>query len=996
MRPIPLILLILVPIIIPAGSLAEATAGRSTACTGTLCISEIMANSLDSGERGTYPEGEWVEVWNPGPDPVDILGWGLRNQNGRELLISASSLVGYDETNASTHTLPADGYAIVARNGASTFSIANGGDRILLIAPDGTVTHNATYAAADQEGTTLIPTGDGTSDWVHASAPTPGAPGGVTPLVTGTGGGSGDTGNTNGSIEPSDSDNNGSIEASEHAGLRFLRVSINDGSETEGTGEAIALSHESESTLHLEGLSLRRTTASTQPVTVELRNRTLAPSEILVLASEPTIMADLMEGTIVGMDEALASDIHLPDTGFALQLMSGDIVLDALVIGTGPVTIDGWSGPSVPIPESSASGLVFLREDGCPGAADTDRTEDWLHRWTHLGSGAACGSTRISGVIDARPFIGPEVGIGALLTWIDGATTSLEGEIYHLHDGTIVDALVEAEARGVEVRIVLEDGAWWTGGQASDRDRNQQAAAELAAGGAEVLWMVAPEDRTDPYRNMHSKALVRDGESSFISSGNLKSTSLPSDGSGNREWSMIVDNVTFAHQLQNVLEWDLDPNRPHLRAWSSNDGPDRPTTLPRSPSARTPLPDSVVGAGELELLTCPDDCLSRIVAAMDAANEEILLSLQELDTTWSWGWNTSENPLVMALERAGERGVRLRMSLNAHYLDAEEQAALDLMNGWHRTHGWDVAAALMAENETVVKNHNKGMIVDGTTVLVGSMNWNADAMLRNRELGLLITGQQFAAPYLDAWWTDWNRTSSDLDSDQDGTSDGFELTWGLDRSNPTIGAGTDDPDEDGLTNSDEERYGSNPLDADTDDDCISDGREVEWITGSGAFAGTEADDAARRALVSMDGDEDGRPDHQSIGCDTTAQNGTDVPTATLDADGDGVPDALEVPECRSTVEGAPVNAEGCSRAQRAALAAMGNEAGSNRGGILAMVALIAVAGMVLIAVALPSRTRTEEEEHPEFPGWPERTVRKYIQLGWSLQDLRNWYHKDRS
>ena len=80
---------------------------------------------------------------------------------------------------------------------------------------------------------------------------------------------------------------------------------------------------------------------------------------------------------------------------------------------------------------------------------------------------------------------------------------------------------------------------------------------------------------------------------------------------------------------------------------------------------------------------------------MDAANEEeILLSLRELDTTWSWGWNTSENPLVIALEHAGGCGVRLRMSLNAHYLDAEEQAALDLMNGWHRTHGWDVAACI--------------------------------------------------------------------------------------------------------------------------------------------------------------------------------------------------------------------------------------------------------------------------------------------------------------
>ena len=37
--------------------------------------------------------------------------------------------------------------------------MSNGGDRILLIAPDGTVTHNATYSAADQEGNDLDPNG---------------------------------------------------------------------------------------------------------------------------------------------------------------------------------------------------------------------------------------------------------------------------------------------------------------------------------------------------------------------------------------------------------------------------------------------------------------------------------------------------------------------------------------------------------------------------------------------------------------------------------------------------------------------------------------------------------------------------------------------------------------------------------------------------------------------------------------------------------------------
>ena len=144
-----------------------------------------------------------------------------------------------------------------------------------------------------------------------------------------------------------------------------------------------------------------------------------------MLASEPTTMADLMEGTIVGMDEALTSDIHLPDTGFALQLMSGDIVLDALVIGTGPVTIDGWSS-ECPHPESSASGLVFLREDGCPGATDTDRTEDWLHRWTHLGSGQhAVPSASVASSMHDRSS-DPRSASGRS-TRIDGATTSLEG-----------------------------------------------------------------------------------------------------------------------------------------------------------------------------------------------------------------------------------------------------------------------------------------------------------------------------------------------------------------------------------------------------------------------------------------------------------------------------------------------------------------------------------------------------------------------------------------
>ena len=69
MRAIPLVLLILLPIIIYGGSLAEATAGRSTACTGTLCISEIMANSLDSGRGAPTRRENGSKCGTPAPTP---------------------------------------------------------------------------------------------------------------------------------------------------------------------------------------------------------------------------------------------------------------------------------------------------------------------------------------------------------------------------------------------------------------------------------------------------------------------------------------------------------------------------------------------------------------------------------------------------------------------------------------------------------------------------------------------------------------------------------------------------------------------------------------------------------------------------------------------------------------------------------------------------------------------------------------------------------------
>ena len=54
-------------------------------------------------------------------------------------------------------------------------------------------------------------------------------------------------------------------------------------------------------------------------------------------------------------------------------------------------------------------------------------------------------------------------------------------------------------------------------------------------------------------------------------------------------------------------------------------------------------------------------------------------------------------------------------------------------------------------NESVFRTqrniHNKGIVVDGETVLVSSANWSGDGVLRNRDAGLIIQDKEIAGYY---------------------------------------------------------------------------------------------------------------------------------------------------------------------------------------------------------------------------------------------------------
>jgi hypothetical protein len=407
---------------------------------------------------------------------------------------------------------------------------------------------------------------------------------------------------------------------------------------------------------------------------------------------------------------------------------------------------------------------------------------------------------------------------------------------------------------------------------------------------------------------------------------------------------------------------------------------------------------------------------------IDSADSEILLSLQYLEMDWYWGWQ--ENPLLDSLEDAAGRGVAIRLAINQHYVDENDEIreVVNELNNWEG----DVEAILMSENDTVKKLHNKGVIIDGESVLISSINWGDNSILRNREMGLIIHSQAVTAPFEESFWEDWNRLDLTTDSDIDGIPDYWEVENNLSRTNPDSDL---DPDGDGLSNIGEFSYGSNPYSNDTDGDCINDGNEILW-------AATNSDVSAGDAVTMADADNDGQADSEVIGCvpDTgTGNNGGDNNsgndnTTTLDSDGDGILD--DVDECPDTVAGAATDTQGCSNEQnkKQVIDESGEDEGSS--GMTFMLTLITIGLLVLVGsgtILLTKKKEPEDDdvttemidtqsadsknwempvldgssegenapsENPDkFPGWSEEQVQKYLDSGWSEEQLSEWYQQ---
>ena len=159
-----------------AERVVQSTSARSLACSGEICLNEALPNP-NGYDNGTWPDGEWVEIYNSGNSTVDVRDWYITNKASKTLYLNSTTIVDYDSADSNSWELSPDEYMVVSRNGLSNymFYLANSNDNISLFTDSGTQVDQATWSSSSSGNSLEEDTANPTNDWVPTNTPSPGA-----------------------------------------------------------------------------------------------------------------------------------------------------------------------------------------------------------------------------------------------------------------------------------------------------------------------------------------------------------------------------------------------------------------------------------------------------------------------------------------------------------------------------------------------------------------------------------------------------------------------------------------------------------------------------------------------------------------------------------------------------------------------------------------------------------------------------------------------------
>ena len=234
-----------------------------------------------------------------------------------------------------------------------------------------------------------------------------------------------------------------------------------------------------------------------------------------------------------------------------------------------------------------------------------DIAGDGLPTATTAPTTTAVAATGFTGVV-----VQPDDGRGPILAEIAAAEHSVDLLVYLLSDDEVIDALIAAVDRGVEVRVMLEEHPF--GGNGSNPDTFDR----LEAAGARVRW------GNPAFRFSHVKMFVVDDAVAIIMNQNLSRSAF----TDNREFAAVTTRQDMVAEAAAIFDADWD---------------------------RTAEPDPG------PLVVSPIDSRSTLLGLIDGAARSLDLYAEVI----------RDEEVLVAIERAEARGVAVRLLVSPEYGD---------------------------------------------------------------------------------------------------------------------------------------------------------------------------------------------------------------------------------------------------------------------------------------------------------------------------------------
>jgi cardiolipin synthase len=263
-----------------------------------------------------------------------------------------------------------------------------------------------------------------------------------------------------------------------------------------------------------------------------------------------------------------------------------------------------------------------------------------------------------------------------ILEAIEGAKKSIRVKMFLFSDPSLVEAVIRARKRGINVRIMLNPA------RRDGESENIETAKKLKAAGIEVL------DSNPEFDVTHEKSMVVDDETAFIHSLNWDTKNLTET----RDYAVVTTHEPEVDEIIKCFEADWKRKPFHVDEHS-------------------------------HLIWCNANGRGRIARFIDDANHSLFVQNERY-----------QDPLIIErLVRAKERGLKVHvLAMPAHKLKVKK-----LIEGVEGLRIMD-DVGIKIHKLKHLKLHGKVLLADHSRAIIGSINLTPGSFDSRRELAIEV------------------------------------------------------------------------------------------------------------------------------------------------------------------------------------------------------------------------------------------------------------------